>query len=164
MRRRLHGIMNINQEITCLMNSEVLNYQMAPRLNRMNLRKLRRDFGLDYFLNMSVSLTNKLRCGFFYVCKSISSQTGEPICMKLWGCIQFDPGYCMGYFSTSGRNLKTGSWLFFGNRKLKTSEPEVEKYPIRKLVGFGNESPIFVFWYLNPGNHQNHFCPGMSIY
>lgn len=60
MRRRLHGIMNINQEITCLMNSEVLNYQMAPRLSRMNLRKLRRDFGLDYFLNMSVSLTNKL--------------------------------------------------------------------------------------------------------
>ena len=59
MRRRLHGIMNINQEITCLMNSEVLNYQMAPRLSRMNLRKLRRDFGLDYFLNMSFSLTNK---------------------------------------------------------------------------------------------------------
>ena len=60
MRRRLHGIMNINQEITCLMNSEVLNYQMAPRLSRMNLRKLRRDFGLDYFLNMSVSLTKNL--------------------------------------------------------------------------------------------------------
>ena len=58
--RRLHGIMNINQEITCLMNSEVLNYQMAPRLSRMNLRKLRRDFGLDYFLNMSVSLTKNL--------------------------------------------------------------------------------------------------------
>jgi len=52
--------MNIIQEITCLMNSEVLNYQMAPRLSRMNLRKLRQDFGLDYFLNMSVSLTNKL--------------------------------------------------------------------------------------------------------
>ena len=32
--------------------------------------------------------------------------------MKLWGCIQFDLGYCKGYFSTSGRNLKTGSWLF----------------------------------------------------
>ena len=60
MRRRLHGIMNINQEITCLMNSEVLNYQMAPRLSRMNLRKLRRDFGLNYFLNMSVSLTKNL--------------------------------------------------------------------------------------------------------
>ena len=59
MRRRLHGIMNINQEFTCLMNSEVLNYQMALRLSRMNLRKLRRDFGLDYFLNMSFSLTNK---------------------------------------------------------------------------------------------------------
>jgi len=34
----------------CLMNSEVLNNQMAPMLSRMNLRKLRRDFGLDYFL------------------------------------------------------------------------------------------------------------------
>ena len=32
--------------------------------------------------------------------------------MKLWWCIQFDPGYDMGYFSTSGRELKTGSWLF----------------------------------------------------
>ena len=45
----------------------------------------------------------------------------------------------------SGRNFKTG------NRKLKTSEPEVEKDLIRKLVGFCNESPIFVFWFLNPG-------------
>ena len=50
----------LGREITCLMNSEVLNYQMAPRLSRMNLRKLRRDFGLDYFLNMSVSLTKNL--------------------------------------------------------------------------------------------------------
>ena len=33
----------------------------------------------------------------------------------------------------------------FGNRKLKTSKPEVEKYLIGKLVGFCNESPIFVF-------------------
>ena len=32
--------------------------------------------------------------------------------MKLWRCIQFDSGYCMGYFSTSGQILKTGSWLF----------------------------------------------------
>ena len=31
--------------------------------------------------------------------------------MKLWGCIQLDKGSFMGYFSTSGRNLKTGSRL-----------------------------------------------------
>ena len=40
---------------------------------------------------------------------------------------------------------RTGSGLFFGNRKLKTSQPEVEKYLIGKLMGFCNESPIFVF-------------------
>ena len=40
---------------------------------------------------------------------------------------------------------QTGSWLFFGNRKLKTSRPEVEKYLIGKLMGFCNKSPIFVF-------------------
>jgi hypothetical protein len=34
----------------CSMNLKVLNYQMAPRLSRMNLRKLRRDFDVDYFL------------------------------------------------------------------------------------------------------------------
>ena len=42
----------------------------------------------------------------------ISSYTCEPIGMKLREYIQFDPGYCMVYFSTSGRNLETGSWLF----------------------------------------------------
>ena len=42
----------------------------------------------------------------------ISSYTCEPIGMKLREYIQFDQGYCMGYFSTSGRNLETGSWLF----------------------------------------------------
>ena len=31
--------------------------------------------------------------------------------MKLWGFIQFDPSYIMEYFSTSGRTLRTGSWL-----------------------------------------------------
>ena len=47
------------------------------------------------------------------IIKNVSfSYTGEPIGMKLWEYIQFDPGYCMGYFSTSGRNLETGSWLF----------------------------------------------------
>ena len=34
------------------------------------------------------------------------------LCIKLWRCIQFDPDYDMGYFSTSGWNLETGSWLF----------------------------------------------------
>jgi len=42
----------------------------------------------------------------------ISSNTGEPIGMKLWGYIQFDTGYRIGYLPTSGRNLETGSWLF----------------------------------------------------
>ena len=42
----------------------------------------------------------------------ISSNTGEPIGMKLWEYIQFDTGYRIGYFPTSGRNLETGSWLF----------------------------------------------------
>ena len=59
---------------------------------------------------------------------------------------------------------QTGSWLFFANRKLKRSEPEVETYLIGKLASFCNESPIFVFWTFNPGNRYNHFCPGISIY
>ena len=28
------------------------------------------------------------------------------------GVFTVDPGYCVEYFFTSGRNLKTGSWLF----------------------------------------------------
>ena len=47
---------------------------------------------------------------------------------------------------------QTGSGLFFGNRKLKTSQPEVETYLIGKLMNFRNESPIFVFRFLNPGS------------
>ena len=59
---------------------------------------------------------------------------------------------------------RTGSWLFFANRKLKRSEPEVETYLIGKLASFWNESPIFVFLTFKPGNRYNHFCPGISIY
>ena len=43
---------------------------------------------------------------------AISSNTGEPIGIKLCEHIQFDTGYCMGYFHTSGRNLETGSRPF----------------------------------------------------
>ena len=41
--------------------------------------------------------------------------------------------------------LQTGSGLFFEDRKFQKSKPEVEKHPIGKLVGFCNETPIFVF-------------------
>ena len=34
---------------------------------------------------------------------------------------------------------------FSANRKFQSSKPEVEKYLLGKLVGFCNESPIFVF-------------------
>ena len=50
------------------------------------------------------------------------------------------------------------------NRKFQLLKPEFEKYLIEKLVRFYNKSPIFVFWYFNPGSHQNHFRPGMPIY
>ena len=47
---------------------------------------------------------------------------------------------------------------------MKTSEPEVEKYLIGKLMDFCNRSSIFIFCFLHPGSPQNHFYPGMSIY
>ena len=40
---------------------------------------------------------------------------------------------------------QTGSELFFMNRKFQSSKPEAEKYLIGKLVGFFNESLMFVF-------------------
>ena len=50
--------------------------------------------------------------------------------------------WCIFHFRSQSQNRKLPS---FGNRKLKTSEPEVEKYLIRKLVGFCNESLPFHF-------------------
>ena len=47
--------------------------------------------------------------------------------------------------SRSRSELQNRKLVFFENRKLKISEPEVEKYLIRKLVGFCYESLIFVF-------------------
>ena len=60
----------------------------------------------------------------------------------------------MGYFSTSGRNLQTGSWLFFGNRKLKTSKPEVENESDEKRIQFCSVSPILLFEYFEQGRRQ----------
>ena len=40
------------------------------------------------------------------------SHFSSPNARNFGGCIQFDLSYCMGYLFTSGRNLKTGSWLF----------------------------------------------------
>ena len=87
--------------------------------------------------------------------------------MKLWEHIQFDPGYCMGYFSTSGQNLKTGNWLFFGNRKLKISEPEVENMFGEKRMQFCTVSPILLFWYFDHGRRQRLlkiFAPYGRVY
>ena len=74
--------------------------------------------------------------------------------MKLWAYIQLDPGYCMGYFSTSGRNLKTGNWLFFVNRKLKISEPEVKNMLDEKRVQFCSVSTFLRLRYFDQGRRQ----------
>ena len=87
--------------------------------------------------------------------------------MKLLGCIQFDLVYCLGYFSTSGRNFETGSWLFFGNRKLKISEPEVENMFGEKRMQFCTISPILLFWYFDHGRRQRLlkiFAPYGRVY
>ena len=58
---------------------------------------------------------------------------GGPICIKLLEYIQFNPGFCMEYFSTSGQKLETGNKLFFENRKFQLSKPEVENQPTSGL-------------------------------
>ena len=92
------------------------------------------------------------------------SDTRGPIRMKLCGCIELTLRLCNVIFSTSVSDFKPEVGQFFANRKFQSSKPEVEKYLIGKLVIFCNERPIFVFWFFNPGSHQNHFYPGMSIY
>ena len=100
-----------------------------------------------------------------FTCPGLIARTmSGPILMKLLGFIELPLNWCNVIFSTSVSDFKPEVDQFFANRKFQSSKPEVEKYLVGKLVGFCNESPIFVFWYLNPGNHQNHFCPGMSIY
>ena len=84
--------------------------------------------------------------------------------MKLLGYIELTLSWCNVIFSTSVSDFRPEVGQFFENRKFQSLKPEVDKYLIGKLVSFCNESPIFVFWFLNPGGHQNHFCPGMSIY
>ena len=46
---------------------------------------------------------------------SYSSDTREPIWMKLWGCIEFTLKLCIVTFFTSDLDLKTGNWNFPGN-------------------------------------------------
>ena len=63
----------------------------------------------------------------------ISFYTDWSIGMKLSEYIQFDPGYCMEYLSTSGRNLETGSWLFAMKLTMFWHKffPRVNKNPFR---------------------------------
>ena len=87
--------------------------------------------------------------------------------MKLWGYIQLNPGYCMGYFWTSGRNLETGSCLFFRNRKLKIPEPEVDNMLDEKRIQFCNVSPILILRYFDHGRRQRllkTFAPYGRVY
>ena len=65
--------------------------------------------------------------------------------MKLLGYIQFDPGYCMGYFFTSDQKLETGNKLFFENRKFQLSKPEVENMIDKKRKQFCSVSHILLF-------------------
>ena len=73
--------------------------------------------------------------------------------MKLSEYIQFDPGYCMEYLSTSGRNLETGSWLFalkltmfwhkFFLESIKTRSETIS--PLSDIGGNGNtDKNLFV--------------------
>ena len=48
---------------------------------------------------------------------------------------------------------RTGSRAVFQKPEVEISEPEVKNYSIGKLVGFCNETPIFVFQYLNHGSY-----------
>ena len=87
--------------------------------------------------------------------------------MILWGFIEFDPGYCMGYFSTSGQNLETGNRPFFENRKFQLSKPEVENMLDGKRIQFCSVSPILLFSYLEQGRHQRLlkiFAPHVTVY
>ena len=63
----------------------------------------------------------------------------------------------MVYFSTSGRNVKTGSWLVFGNRKLKISKPEVENMLDEKRMQFCTVSSILLFGYFDHERRQRLF-------
>ena len=67
------------------------------------------------------------RCVLFQVSDINSSYTRGPILMKLWGCIELTLNCCNVNFSSTFRfRPQTGSELFFKNRKLNVSEPEVE--------------------------------------
>ena len=73
----------------------------------------------------------------------------------------------MSYISTSGWNPKTGSWLFFGNRKLKTSKPEVENESDEKRIQFCSVSPILLFEYFEQGRRQRLLkivAPYVTVY
>ena len=67
--------------------------------------------------------------------------------MKLWGYIQLDPGYWIGYFSTSSRNFITGKLTIFG-------EPEVKNMFKEKKVQFCSVSTILLYRYLNQGRRR----------
>ena len=75
----------------------------------------------------------------------IYSDTRRPILMKLLGFIELALNWCNVIFSTSVSAIKPEIDQFSANRKFQSSKPEVEKYLFGKLVGFCNESPIFVF-------------------
>ena len=85
-----------------------------------------------------------------------------PILMKLWGYIELILNWCNVKFPTSVAGPKPEVGQFFENHKFQSSKPEVEKYLIGKPVGFYSESLLFVFLFLDPGSHHDHFCPGMS--
>ena len=86
---------------------------------------------------------------------------------KTLGYIQLNPGYRMGYFSTSGQNLETGNMLFFENRKFQSSKPEVENMIDEKRIQFCNVSHILLFRYFEQERCQRLlkiFAPYVTVY
>ena len=104
------------------MHNEFLSYQMALGIH-----------------------SNIFRRRSFYVSRTHYSDTHGPIFMKLLGFIELALNWCNVIFSISVSDFKPEIGQFFANRKFQSSKPEVEKYLVGKLVGFCNESPIFVF-------------------
>ena len=60
--------------------------------------------------------------------------------MKLWGYIQLDPGYWIGYFSTSGRNFITGKLTIFGAPEVRNmfEEKKVQFFSVLTREGAGD--------------------------
>ena len=77
------------------------------------------------------------------------------------------PGLLHGVFFHLRSQPQNRKLPFFGNRKLKISEPEVENMLDEKRMKFCTGSPILLFWYFDDGRRQRLlkiFAPYGRVY